>query len=436
MAYTTGVTTKGIGPSGGLLEAVVAFVTDKAGTVATAESIGTPDGVLVTFSGTVSNSDLLLENFVVDYVIGTVALQATTDALGAITGTNVDSGSITEAGVYTITFTVAPDNSSALTADYTYDYIAGRDWLLRIDQNSKNSGHEDTVWVADTREVVLSNTGLGGQDNVIIGMREWKKPSNDAFGWNLNGYSSVPAGTDWNESISEHGMSVYESTSDNWADLPTLQMFDGIIAYWIYTNKQRIIVQIRCASDYYCCYLGLGERFDPPGEYPNPLIIAGTCCGAKPYTDNACISYSDGGWSPVRSYYQYNDTTYGPDVRGRSPMMVIQANGQFQSMYNQQRHIPYDGILGYDFGTGNYTTAAINDNVVIDGAADGSYMILPSYLVMPDGSEIGFDGIRILRKNNITSEDTRTDSATGDVWRLFQSGSNTAPSAWHAIKEE
>lgn len=438
MAFTSGVTSKGVGPIGGLLEAVVNFITDKPGISASAESIGSPNGVLVTFSGTLSNVDVKLDSLVVDYVIGTTPYQGISDAAGLITGTNISSGSISADGTYSITFTSAPDNASALTVDYTHTYIPGRDWVLQVDQNAKSNSRVDTVWGSDTREVVLSNTGLGNQDNVIFGIREWKRPSTDAYGWNLNGYAAVPADNDWNESVSEHGLNGYHSQADNWGSHPTIQMFDGIVAYWIYSNKQRVIIQIRCASDYYCCYLGLGNRFDPPSEYPNPLIIAGTCCGAKPFANNNCLDGGDGGWSPVRPYKQDYDSIEGPEQSNgyESTLMVVQANGQFQYRSENQRHIPMDGRFGIADWGDTFNDTAINDNVVIDAAKDGSYMMLPAYILMPDGSELGFDGMRILRKNNISSEDTRTDSATGDVWRLFQSGSNTAASAWHAIKEE
>ena len=108
------------------------------GTEVTGESLGTPNGVLTTFSGTLANSPVGLGRFVVTYTIGATVYTATDDGAGNIAGTHITSGSITySTGAYSLTFSTAPDNGSALTGDYIYG-TAGLDWRQELNRNTRS----------------------------------------------------------------------------------------------------------------------------------------------------------------------------------------------------------------------------------------------------------------------------------------------------------
>jgi hypothetical protein len=96
---------------------VQSFVIDSTMTTVSGESLGTGNGSLTTFSGTLvhaySNPNTLT------VTAGTVT--GTDNGQGAITGTGITSGSINyKTGAWSVTFTVAVPNLTAITAGYKY----------------------------------------------------------------------------------------------------------------------------------------------------------------------------------------------------------------------------------------------------------------------------------------------------------------------------
>lgn len=83
------------------------------------ESIGSPNGSQTVFNFTLATTPILPGSITVDYTIGSTAYEGIDNGSGAITGTNISSGSIDySTGVGSITFSTAPDNATALTATY------------------------------------------------------------------------------------------------------------------------------------------------------------------------------------------------------------------------------------------------------------------------------------------------------------------------------
>jgi len=88
----------------------------------TGEVIGTGDGTTTSFSGTLANPPAFPNSVSIHYVIGATSYTATDDGAGNISGTYV-SGTITySTGVWSLTFTTAPDSGTNITADYETAY--------------------------------------------------------------------------------------------------------------------------------------------------------------------------------------------------------------------------------------------------------------------------------------------------------------------------
>jgi len=86
--------------------------------VVAGEIIGTGDGATLTFSATLANPPVAAGSVVISYTIGGTAYTATDNGLGTITGTDL-SGTINyTTGEVSLTFTVAPDAATDITADY------------------------------------------------------------------------------------------------------------------------------------------------------------------------------------------------------------------------------------------------------------------------------------------------------------------------------
>lgn len=91
----------------------------------TDEGLGTGDGSTLTFSGTLKKYPIVPESMSITYTITTLQT-AVDDGKGNISGTGISSGSINyETGVWTITYSTAPDDTTAIEVDYTTaNYLA------------------------------------------------------------------------------------------------------------------------------------------------------------------------------------------------------------------------------------------------------------------------------------------------------------------------
>lgn len=276
----------------------------------------------------------------------------------------------------------------------------GRDWTLELDQNSKGSdGITDAFPEDNLREVILKNTGLSGNEQILIGIREWKYVAGNAWGWDLNGYLDVPSS--WAGNKNDTGFTSYNSTWKHWASgttsgLPILQLFDSTMYYWIYSTKERIVVIVKVGSSYFACYLGLGYRLGSPSEYPFPLLVAGSWFGNR--------SYQAGGYGPVRP------------IAGS--FFVVSPGNLFRTG-STPTVIPMQGD---------------SDNMAIDVAPNGKGLLLPCYVLADGDLLMSLQGVYAPRMLSMQSEDLY-EAAEGD-FRIFQQAAETYNYSFMAVQEE
>jgi len=407
MAFQSGTVT-GFAGATGLLQALLDFVK---GTEVNSEALS---GSGTSYSGTLANSPVGLGRLVVSYTISSVNYTATDDGSGNITGTNISSGSITYAtGAYAFTFSSAPD--SAPTADYIYG-AEGQDWRQEVNRNTRSSysgAVYDEPFGSACKEVILSNKGISGAENVIIGIREWQYAADGAWGWDFNGYTYLPAGDfDWNFHYTETGRNTYDVTREHFTEKPTLPLHDDTIYYWFYANQQRIIVVAKISSNYESCYLGFGRRFGTPTDYPCPLILAGSGYGNVKFTDTAAShSYCIDASHASSAYHTW----------------VVDPSNAFLFFYSSTN-------LGVDlYPRRNFYSAGqlYPDNL-------GQFILTPVYAVPYNGGNpntalFDLDGIYHCMGFGLQSEDTVTYD--GNVHRVFQNIHRTDYFEYMAIAE-
>jgi hypothetical protein len=87
----------------------------------TAQILATGNGSQTVFSGlTITHYPVKVSTTSIRYTIGSVQYTATDNGSGAITGTNLSSGTVNyDTGIVALTFQTAPDNSTNITVDYT-----------------------------------------------------------------------------------------------------------------------------------------------------------------------------------------------------------------------------------------------------------------------------------------------------------------------------
>ena len=141
------------------------------GTEVVAESLGTPNGVLTNFFGTLANSPVPKSRFLIHYTVGAVAYTTTDNAGGYVTGTHINGTLSTfnnATGAFNLTFTTAPDNATVLTTDYIYG-AAGADWrLIRHTYAHLDSSIGDIKPVATSATVATYIIGVGNGAQTVF----------------------------------------------------------------------------------------------------------------------------------------------------------------------------------------------------------------------------------------------------------------------------
>lgn len=274
----------------------------------------------------------------------------------------------------------------------------GRDWTVEINQNAKKSNGADNQWGSTCKEYVLSNGGKSGSEFVFIGFREYRYPTNNEYGLELNGYAVEPT-TNFYDNMPQHGLDAYDNTRDHWTEMPFIQQLDSTMTYWIYSNAARVVIVLKVASDYYSGYVGFGRRLGSIGEYPCPMFVCGSAFGNTPYTSGGRgISYM---------------------VEGNM-FAINPANAYISGTDDNIQSVPFQNSP---------------DTTPYGPAPDGRYILIPTYIVDVAAQQVLFVldyayGSMII---NQQSEDVYNDGKYD--YRIFQNGNVIDNRGFFAIKE-
>ena len=167
----------------------------------------------------------------------------------------------------------------------------GGDWTIKYNRNTRDNNEisPSEPFGSACKEVILSNTGLSGTENILVGIREWQYLAGGAYGWDLTGYLTYATDQFWNIGHTEHGRDAYDATWEHFTELPMLPLINDTIYYWFYSDRQRIVVITKVQSNYESCYLGFCDRFGNLSDYPYPLFIKGSAFGNILYSDTSAI---------------------------------------------------------------------------------------------------------------------------------------------------
>jgi hypothetical protein len=405
---------------GGLLETIRPLIK---GTQVVLETIdSTPDGFITSFSGTLANFPCTPRRLVITYTISGTPYTCSDDGMGNIsddgTPSYLTSGTIVHAdGSWTLTFNTPPDNLSDITATYWYG-IPGRDWVELVYRNSRNSVGNDVAlndggaghgWTPGScKEAIFHNTGLSGTEDVYIGIREWKDVPNNAYGWDLNVYTNYTPAQQWNANSAQHGHSAFSATYNHWSEMPLLPLANSTMGYWLFSNRQRIIVGVRAASRYQECYLGFMRRYGTPTQYSCPGVAKGTHYGDINYTNVNCKMIANVGTSSGYSLLGIRpDNTYF-DLSGSHDMIM-------PPRYN------FDATPGIIAPTATLNRTPMTPVYIAElGTANVLYGDL--------------DGVKLAFSNGITAEDVMTADSIKHI--IFPDPNLNNYYDWIAIEQE
>lgn len=154
------------------------------------------------------------------------------------------------------TATSASNLFSQIVSWLTAGADAGRDWTIVKDYRTDAEPLE---------RVVIHNTGLSGQDDVYIGL------SNEIYSDTVRAGMCCRVYRYFDPEIQGFFDTAFGSRKgygDTWAFMP---YWNNQVDYWIWSNKQRIIIIVKTNDMYANAYLGMFDRFISKSEYQYPL---------------------------------------------------------------------------------------------------------------------------------------------------------------------
>jgi len=178
------------------------------------------------------------------------------------------------------------------------DWLAGPavslGWTVKYKRNSRDSSKTAWTepWGSLCQECILHNIGITGTENVLIGIREWIYEAGASNAWDLNGYTTYVDDQFWNISGDQHLRTTYDATWEHYTRLPMLPLIDDTMYYWFFADEQRIIVVAKVQSNYESAYMGFGDRFGSPTDFPYPLIIKGSAFGNLAFSSTSGYHHS------------------------------------------------------------------------------------------------------------------------------------------------
>lgn len=150
--------------------------------------------------------------------------------------------------------------------------------------------------------VVVSGPGLGGSEEVLIGMRLEESLANEYAAINFVGMTGViPSAVSFRDhvNVTPNGTRV--------------MLRDGAMDYWFSATGRRFTAMVKVSTVYEACYAGFFLPYSLPSQYPYPLFVGAS---AHDTTDRDVIanwrSLSEGHANYLKSFAVSNPSTGHP----------------------------------------------------------------------------------------------------------------------------
>lgn len=132
---------------------------------------------------------------------------------------------------------------------------AGQQWTI---------GWRAPVGAANETDHVLIGPGMGGTDQVLVGLRRVDNVNNNSFAIYMNGMTGIlPAATAFDGHV-------------NVCRRVTMYLDQNPMRYWFVANGRRFVVVVKISTVYEAMYGGLFLPYADPLSYPYPLFIGGS----------------------------------------------------------------------------------------------------------------------------------------------------------------
>jgi len=201
----------------------------------TGESLGTGDGVTIGFSGTLASPPVSANTLTIHYTVGASDYTATDDGNGTITGTNVSGTINSSTGAWTLTFTTAPDDTTAITADYGAGPSGDYQYKVTFVSDSgaeTNPGPASTEITLDNEACDLTNIQTGTAD--VVSRKIYRNAAGGTLFYYLDTISDNTT-TTYADSIPDVQLGTTLAPSDH--DSPPVGDFPTVYKEFLFISK-------------------------------------------------------------------------------------------------------------------------------------------------------------------------------------------------------
>lgn len=428
--HASGTVTSAHGATG-VMQTLIPLIS---GTEVTAGTVidSTPNGAKTSFSDTLPNAPVGRRRLIITYTVGGDDYTCSDDGTGVIsddaTG-HLTSGTITHStGAWTLEFSSAPDNLTDITAEYLYG-DPGQDWRVLIARNTRDNNNAEIsgVWTAgDCKEYILHNTGTSGQENVLVGVREFQHTGSTLYACDLNIYSSYTTDMAWNANSAITLRTAYDTTYRCWGgssyttfQLPKFVYNDTSMDYHLYSNQNRVIIALDVGGNDETMYLGFIRRYGSSADYPYPCLAKGNSWGV--------VNYSNTSSTNGREYIIKVDS-----AQYAWALMVILPDNSVPA----QGGVAYstDSVLTYP--TLDYSKTGVW--FLKETYGDERTLLQPVYLLSTSKNYVlgDYDGVLQCPSVTINPHDTIKDHATQIRYRVFKNVNRTNDYQHMAVAED
>jgi len=209
-------------------------------------------------------------------------------------------------------------------------------------------------------EFIAEGEGLGGTDQIFIGIKAEEDAGADWYNWQLNGMTGFDSGLSFAAQPGNIGNALAPH-------FPRLHLWNSAIPYWFVVNPRRVIIVAKISTIYQLGYLGWINPYLPAVNMPYPMLIAGTStasngnrwstvhdthsfavmqpvCANGSSTENTLLTnprssarFWFGEWHGVQNYF---NSSLSNVTRWKTIWPYVTRGGQH---YNLMRTIPADG---------------------------------------------------------------------------------------------
>lgn len=222
---------------------------------------------------------------------------------------------------------------------------AGQQW--RVDWRAPVGASNET-------DLVIVGPGMGGTDQVLVGLRRVDSPATSSFFIESTGMTGVLPNAD----------NIYGHV--NVSSKVVTYIDSNPMRYWFVANGRRFVVVAKISTVYEAMYCGLFLPYADPLSYPYPMFIGGSAGADFNHTYN----WTNTNASHSQFITPYGDSGSAPNRSSSARMLTPGAEWLAVDNGSNTSSTPPVSMAPYKWGNGFGTTTN-------EGRASGYYNMFP-----------------------------------------------------------